>query len=44
MNAGVLDEPRARVFSEWTTELSSEQARAVCTALLPGRRGSRLGS
>ena len=35
MDAGVLDEPRARVFSEWTTELSSEQARAVCAELLP---------
>ncbi len=35
MDAGVLDEPRARVFSEWTTQLSSEQARAVCAALLP---------
>ncbi|HSL07653.1 MAG TPA: DUF222 domain-containing protein [Pseudonocardiaceae bacterium] len=35
MDAGVLDEPRARVFSEWTIELSPEQARAVCAALLP---------
>jgi hypothetical protein len=35
MDAGVLDEPRARVFSEWTIELSPEQARAVCSALLP---------
>jgi hypothetical protein len=35
MDAGVLDEPRARVFSEWTIELSTEQARAVCSALLP---------
>ncbi|MGH3786913.1 MAG: hypothetical protein ACRDRG_10275 [Pseudonocardiaceae bacterium] len=35
MDAGVLDEPRARVFSEWTTELSVEQARAVCATLLP---------
>ena len=35
MHAGMLDEPRARVFSEWTTELSPEQARAVCAALLP---------
>ncbi len=35
MDAGVLDEPRARVFSEWTTELSPEQAQAVCSALLP---------
>jgi hypothetical protein len=35
MHAGVLDEPRARVFSEWTIELSPAQARAVCTALVP---------
>ncbi|MGH3670575.1 MAG: DUF222 domain-containing protein [Pseudonocardiaceae bacterium] len=35
MGAGLLDEPRARVFSEWTTALSPEQARAVCDALLP---------
>lgn len=35
MDAGVLDEPRARVFSDWTTELSEEQARAVCATLLP---------
>jgi hypothetical protein len=30
----VLDEPRARVLSEWTLELSPEQARAVCEQLL----------
>jgi hypothetical protein len=35
MLAGVLDEPRARVFSEWTLELFPEQARAVCARLLP---------
>ncbi|MCA1820993.1 MAG: HNH endonuclease [Pseudonocardia sp.] len=35
MMAGILDEPRARVFSEWTTELSPEQARDVCATLLP---------
>lgn len=40
MEAGMLDEPRARVFSEWTAELSPEQARAVCAALLP--RAQRL--
>jgi hypothetical protein len=34
MNAGLVDEPRARVLSEWTTELSGEQARAVCNAML----------
>ncbi|HEX6405280.1 MAG TPA: DUF222 domain-containing protein [Pseudonocardiaceae bacterium] len=35
MLVGVLDEPRARVFSDWTTELSGEQARQVCATLLP---------
>ncbi|MDQ4031244.1 MAG: hypothetical protein M3332_02800 [Actinomycetota bacterium] len=29
MDAGALDEPRARVFSEWTAELHSEQAPAT---------------
>jgi hypothetical protein len=32
MDASVLDEPRARVFSDWTTELSPEQTEAVCVA------------
>ncbi|MGH3721873.1 MAG: DUF222 domain-containing protein [Pseudonocardiaceae bacterium] len=35
MGAGVLDEPRARVLSEWTTELHPEVARAVCDELVP---------
>jgi hypothetical protein len=35
MDAGRLDEPRARVFSEWTTQLYPEQARALCDELLP---------
>lgn len=35
MLAGMLDEPRARVFSDWTLQLSAEQARAVCATLLP---------
>ncbi|MGH3916492.1 MAG: DUF222 domain-containing protein [Pseudonocardiaceae bacterium] len=35
MDGGVLDEPRARIFSEWSTELSPEQAQAVCAGLLP---------
>ena len=43
MNAGVLDEPRARVFSDWTAELSVEQARALCTELLPGAPGLTTG-
>ncbi|HEU0129110.1 MAG TPA: DUF222 domain-containing protein, partial [Pseudonocardiaceae bacterium] len=35
LNTGQLDEPRARVLSDWTTGLSPEQARAVCATLLP---------
>lgn len=35
MTAGVCDQPRARIFSEWTTDLSGEQARAICDRLLP---------
>jgi Domain of unknown function (DUF222) len=35
MVAGLLDQPRARVFSDWTQQLSDEQASAVCDRLLP---------
>ncbi|MGH3784317.1 MAG: DUF222 domain-containing protein, partial [Pseudonocardiaceae bacterium] len=35
MDSGELDEPRARVLSEWTTGLSDDQAQAVCARLLP---------
>jgi hypothetical protein len=35
MDAGLVDEPRARVLADWTTELSVEQARVVCDTLLP---------
>jgi hypothetical protein len=35
LDAGVLDEPRARVLSEWTIELHPEVARALCAELLP---------
>jgi hypothetical protein len=35
MAAGDCDEPRARIFSEWTKDLSEPQARALCEALLP---------
>ena len=35
MDAGVLDEPRARVLWEWTTELHPQTTQALCTALLP---------
>jgi hypothetical protein len=43
MNAGVLDEPRARVLSEWTTELHPEVARALCAELLPRAPGLTTG-
>ncbi|MDQ3765329.1 MAG: 13E12 repeat family protein [Actinomycetota bacterium] len=43
MDAGALDEPRARVLSEWTTELSVEQARALCEELLPRVPGLTTG-
>ncbi len=35
LDAGLIDEPRARVLSEWSTDLTPEQARAVCEELLP---------
>ena len=34
LDAGLIDEPRARVLSEWTIELSAEAARALCGAVL----------
>ncbi|MGH3534610.1 MAG: DUF222 domain-containing protein [Pseudonocardiaceae bacterium] len=43
MDAGTLDEPRARVLSEWTVELSPEQARALCAELLPRAPGLTTG-
>ncbi len=33
--AGVLDQPRVRVFSSWTLGLSDEHAKAIVAALLP---------
>jgi hypothetical protein len=35
MTTGHCDESRARILSEWTTDLSDEQARAVGARLLP---------
>ncbi|MGH3778210.1 MAG: DUF222 domain-containing protein [Pseudonocardiaceae bacterium] len=35
LDAGRIDEPRARVLSEWTTDLTPDQGRAVCDTLLP---------
>jgi Domain of unknown function (DUF222) len=43
MDAGVLDEPRARLLSEWTTELHPETARALCAELLPRAPGLTTG-
>ncbi len=38
MLAGMLDEPRARVLSEWTLQLSPEQAARCASSCWPGRR------
>lgn len=35
LDRGVIDEPKARVFSEWTGGLTDDQAHAICEALLP---------
>lgn len=35
LGTGVIDEPKAWAFSAWTSDLSVEQARAVCKRLLP---------
>jgi Domain of unknown function (DUF222) len=35
LERGVIDVPKAKVFSEWTCGLTDEQARQVCDALLP---------
>lgn len=43
MDAGGVDEPRARVLSEWTTELPPETARALCAELLPRVPGLTTG-
>ena len=43
MDAGLLDEPRARVLSDWTTGLNSVAARAVCAELLPRAPGLSTG-
>jgi hypothetical protein len=43
MDTGVLDEPRARVLSDWTTGLDPAAARAVCAELLPRAPGLTTG-
>ncbi len=35
LDAGTIDEPRARALSEWTGDLTDEQAQAICQRLLP---------
>ncbi|HEU5156994.1 MAG TPA: DUF222 domain-containing protein [Streptosporangiaceae bacterium] len=35
IDAGAIDAPKARVFSEWTTGLTDRQARHICAQLLP---------
>ncbi|HEY6423123.1 MAG TPA: DUF222 domain-containing protein [Pseudonocardiaceae bacterium] len=39
MDAGVLDEPRARVFSDWTIELSPDRPRRCAPRCCPARQG-----
>nr|WP_281352416.1 HNH endonuclease signature motif containing protein [Phytoactinopolyspora alkaliphila] len=43
MYAGVLDEPRARAFVQWTTELTDEQAAQIIAQLLPQAPGLLVG-
>ncbi|HEX2357430.1 MAG TPA: DUF222 domain-containing protein [Micromonosporaceae bacterium] len=43
MVAGVLDEPRARIFAEWTVGLADRHAQAVCAVLLPQAAGWTTG-
>lgn len=35
LSQGRIDQPRARVFSEWTTDLETPQAERICAMLLP---------
>jgi hypothetical protein len=44
MAAGVLDEPKARVFSEWTRDLADDHAHHVCAVLLPEAPGLPVGA
>ena len=39
MRAGLIDQPRARVFSAWTADLSDPHTQAVVAALLPTAPG-----
>ena len=42
--SGVLDEGKARVFSEWTRDLSDDHAHLVCRVLLPEAPGLPVGA
>ncbi len=44
MEAGVLDEPRARAFVQWTIGLSDDQAAQVIAGLLPVAAGLLVGA
>lgn len=44
MASGELDEPKARVFSEWTRDLADDHAHLVCEALLPEAPGLPVGA
>jgi hypothetical protein len=43
LSSGVIDEPKTRIFAEWTLQLSDRQARALCTDLLPRAPGWTTG-
>ncbi|MDD7917017.1 HNH endonuclease signature motif containing protein [Actinomycetospora callitridis] len=44
MGSGELDEPKARVFSEWTRDLADDHAHQVCRVLLPEAPGLPVGA
>ncbi len=44
MDAGVLDEPRARAFVQWTIGLSDDQAAQVIAGVLPVAAGLLVGA
>jgi hypothetical protein len=43
LDAGSIDVPKAKVFSEWTTGLTDDQARQICDQLLPEAPGLTTG-
>jgi hypothetical protein len=44
MASGVLDEGKARVFSEWTRDLADDHAHHVCRVVLPEAPGLPIGA